>query len=156
MWWLDSETQTIRETQPLLPEQIVAEQVAEQVVAEQVVAKQVVAGQVCPSAVPVKVDIATDQSSVKPKAKKKAIHKCVSPLVDLLTPNQERANRLLSQVQCGHEAEIERLVADVGSLEKSIRQSSLKMESQQAIIEGQGILAASRGTESRVAAVLVG
>ena len=111
MWWLDSETRTIRETRPLP------------------------ARQVEPPAVPVNGEVVSGQAAVTSTVDRKPVRKCKSPLVDLLTPAQEEANRILSQVQCGHEAEIERLVADVGSLEKNIRQSSLKMESQQAMIE---------------------
>ncbi|TWT49371.1 Chromosome partition protein Smc [Rubripirellula amarantea] len=43
------------------------------------------------------------------------------PLQDNLTADQHAANRLLLEVQCGHEPEIERLRCDVESLEKTVR-----------------------------------
>ena len=58
-----------------------------------------------------------------------------APLIDLLTAAQDEANQVLSEVQCGHEVEIERLLDDVSSLEKSVRQAAATTEQQQAAIE---------------------
>ncbi|KAA1259546.1 hypothetical protein LF1_20800 [Rubripirellula obstinata] len=107
MWWLDSEERIIPARNRSLPP--------------------------TPSNRPAVPDSAIPTSN-QPVAKRR-VSKCVSPLIDTLTPEQEQANRVLSQVQCGHEVEIERLLADVGALEKAVRQAAIKSESQQATIE---------------------
>lgn len=111
MWWLDSETRSIpmgtRSLPPRRRRQVNAP-----------TGKQ-----------------PTPAQSVRQTVPKRPILKCTSPLIDTLTAEQEAANRVLSQVQCGHEVEIERLLTDVGSLENTIRKSALKLESQQASIE---------------------
>lgn len=127
MWWLHSEERTVqvrdqssqptpnRHSQVPFPGQAVpAQAVPRQPVPRQAIHKHP----------------ANHQAVVK-----RHIAKCDSPLIDTLTPQQEQANRVLSQFQCGHEFEIERLLADVNLLEKALRETASKAESQQNIIE---------------------
>lgn len=57
------------------------------------------------------------------------------PLVDTLTPQQNEANRILAQVQCGHQNEIERLTGDVVSLERSLRDYAGRLRASQTHLE---------------------
>lgn len=57
------------------------------------------------------------------------------PLIDTLTPQQNKANRILAQVQCGHQNEIERLTGDVVSLERSLRDYAGRLRASQTQLE---------------------
>lgn len=57
------------------------------------------------------------------------------PLIDTLTPQQNKANRILAQVQCGHQNEIERLTGDVVSLERSLRDYAGRLRASQTHLE---------------------
>lgn len=59
-----------------------------------------------------------------------------------LSPQQRAANKTLLEPQCGHEAEIERLLRDIGSLETAVRQ----------LFQTQQLHASSAATEDRAEA----
>ena len=75
-----------------------------------------------------------------PKSQRKPPQKSAAtvkrdPLIDTLTPQQNQANRVLGQVQCGHQADIKRLTGDIVSLEGSLRQYVAQLDSNRTHLE---------------------